>query len=130
MCFQNFDRELAELPGDYVAPAGGLWLLTSTDQAAGCVALHQIGPQVSEMKRLYVRPQFRGCGLGRILAERAIQDARQMGHLRLRLDTVEPAMKTAVALYRKLGFREIPPYRANPIAGALYMEFEIRKEEK
>ena len=82
------------------------------------------------MKRLYVRPQFRGCGLGSVLTQRAIEDAREMGHLRVRLDTVEPLMKTAVALYRKLGFREITPYRANPIAGALYMECDIRKEER
>jgi ribosomal protein S18 acetylase RimI-like enzyme len=77
------------------------------------------------MKRLYLRRAFRGNGLGRALAERIIAEARQIGYLRMRLDTVEPVMKDAVALYRKLGFKEIAPYRANPIAGAMYMELEL-----
>ena len=77
------------------------------------------------MKRLYVRPQFRGKGLGRELAKRVIAEARQIGYKYLRLDTVEPVMKTAVAMYRQLGFREIPPYRQNPIDGALYMELQL-----
>ncbi len=77
------------------------------------------------MKRLYVRQGFRGKGLGRILSERVVADARQIGYKRLRLDTVEPVMRGAVALYRKLGFREIAPYRENPIEGALYMELEL-----
>lgn len=125
LCFQSFDQELAGLPGDYVAPEGRLLLATLEHAAAGCVALHKIENGICEMKRLYVRPQFRGKGLGKILAEKVIADARQLGYKKLRLDTVEPRMRTAVSMYRNLGFREIAPYRANPIDGALYMELEL-----
>lgn len=113
------------MPGDYAAPEGRLLLATLEDVAAGCVALHKIDDGICEMKRLYVRPQFRGRGLGKILAERVIADARLLGYKKLRLDTVEPRMRTAVAMYRSLGFREIAPYRANPIEGALYMELDL-----
>jgi putative acetyltransferase len=125
LCFQSFDKELAGLPGDYAAPEGRLLLATHEGAPAGCVALHKLGNGVCEMKRLYVRQQFRGKGLGRTLAERIIADARQIGYSLLRLDTVEPMMWTAVAMYRQLGFREIAPYRENPIEGALYMELEL-----
>ena len=125
LCFQNFDKELAGLPGDYAPPEGRLLLATHESVPAGCVALHKLDREICEMKRLYVRPQFRGKGLGRALAERIIADARQNGHQRLRLDTVEPKMQSAVAMYRQLGFREIAPYRENPIEGALYMEIKL-----
>ena len=125
LCFQSFDKELAGLPGDYAPPEGRLLLATHEGQSAGCVALHKLDPAICEMKRLYVRPQFRGKGLGRALAERVIAEARQIGYEHLRLDTVEPMMQAAVAMYRQLGFREIAPYRENPIAGALYMELEL-----
>jgi ribosomal protein S18 acetylase RimI-like enzyme len=125
LCFQSFENELAGLPGDYAPPQGRLWLAAHGPQLAGCVALHKLEGETCEMKRLYVRPQFRGKGLGRVLAERVVADAREIGYKRLRLDTVEPVMPDAVALYRKLGFREIAPYRENPIAGALYMELEL-----
>ncbi len=125
LCFQNFDKELAGLPGDYAPPDGRLLLAEFGGQIAGCVALHKLGNSVCEMKRLYLRPQFRGKGLGRALADRIIAEARQIGYQCMRLDTVEPVMKDAVAMYRKIGFREIAPYCANPIAGALYMEFEL-----
>jgi putative acetyltransferase len=125
LCFQSFDKELAELPVDYRPPEGWLLLATTDGQGAGCVALHKIDGDICEMKRLYVRPQFRGKGLGKALAERIIVEAREIGYKKLRLDTVEPVMRTAVAMYRQLGFREIAPYRANPIEGALYMELQL-----
>jgi putative acetyltransferase len=125
LCFQSFDQELAGLPGDYAPPDGRLLLMEYEGQPAGCVALHELEAGICEMKRLYVRPAFRGKGLGRALAERILNEARAIGYDRLRLDTVEPVMKNAVAMYRLLGFREIAPYRANPIAGALYMELDL-----
>jgi ribosomal protein S18 acetylase RimI-like enzyme len=125
LCFQNFDKELAGLPGDYARPEGRLLLVECKGQLAGCVALHKLEPHTCEMKRLYLRPQFRGKGLGRVLAERIIVEARQIGYQSMRLDTVEPVMKDAVAMYRKLGFNEVAPYRANPLAGAMYMELEL-----
>ncbi len=125
LCFQSFDKELAGLPGDYSPPGGRLLLGTYDGAPAGCVALHKLAPGICEMKRLFVRPQFRGKGLGRVLAERIIADARQIGYQQLRLDTVEPMMRTAVAMYRQLGFREIAPYRENPIEGAIYMELQL-----
>jgi ribosomal protein S18 acetylase RimI-like enzyme len=125
LCFQNFDQELAGLPGDYAPPEGRLLLAEYDGQLAACIALHKLGPDICEMKRLYLRPQFRGKGLGRALAERIISEARAIGYRHMRLDTVEPVMRDAVAMYRKLGFKEVASYRANPIAGALYMELDL-----
>ena len=125
LCFQNFDRELADLPGGYAPPEGRLLLAEYESQLAGCVALHKLEPGVCEMKRLYLRPHFRGKGLGRVLADHIIAEARHIGYQSMRLDTVEPVMKDAVAMYRRLGFREIDPYCTNPIAGALYMELSL-----
>ncbi len=125
LCFQNFDQELAGLPGDYASPDGRLLLAEYDGQLAGCAALHKLEPDTCEMKRLYLRARFRGKGLGRALAETIIAEARAIGYRRMRLDTVEPVMKDAVAMYRRLGFKEIAPYRANPIEGALYMELQL-----
>lgn len=125
LCFQSFDQELAGLPGDYAPPRGRLLLAQLHNKPAGCVALHGLVSDVGEMKRLYVRPDSRGIGLGRILVEAILNEARKAGYHRVRLDTVEPAMKDAVAMYRRFGFREIAPYRTNPIAGALYMELDL-----
>jgi putative acetyltransferase len=125
LCFQNFDKEIADLPGDYGPPEGRLLLAYCEAELAGCVALHKLEEHICEMKRLYLRPQSRRKGLGRTLAEKIIQEARDIGYRKIRLDTVEPVMKDAVAMYRKLGFTEIAPYCANPIAGALYMELEL-----
>lgn len=125
LCFQNFNQELASLPGEYAPPDGRLFLAQHNEQTAGCGALHRIDANSGEMKRLFVRPGFRGLGLGRILAEHIIAEAASIGFQRLRLDTVTGTMDDAIALYRRLGFREIAPYRTNPIAGALYMELDL-----
>jgi len=125
LCFQSFDQELAGLPGDYAPPHGRLLIAEYRGQLAGCIALHKLESGICEMKRLYLRPQFRGKGLGRVLAETVIAEARAIGYRRMRLDTVEPVMPNAVAMYRRLGFVEIEPYRANPIDGALYMELGL-----
>jgi GNAT superfamily N-acetyltransferase len=130
LCFQNFDKELAGLPGDYSPPDGRLLLAEHGGQLAGCVALHKLEPGICEMKRLYLRPQFRGQGLGRALAEHIIAEARQIGYERMRLDTVEPVMKDAVAMYHKLGFKEISSYRVNPMPGTMYMELQLRSIPK
>jgi putative acetyltransferase len=125
LCFQNFEEELAGLPGHYAPPDGRLLLAEYDGQLAGCVALHKWKPGVCEMKRLYLRPPFRGKGLGRVIAETIIVEARNIGYQHMRLDTIEPIMKDAVEIYRKLGFQEIAPYRPNPIAGAMYMELHL-----
>jgi len=118
--FQDFDRELNELPGDYAPPKGALLLA----RGAGCVGLRPIDKTTCEMKRLYVRPSARGTGLGRRLAEAAITEARTLGYQRMRLDTV-PGMDSAQSLYERLGFEDIAPYRANPIPGARFLELQL-----
>lgn len=125
LCFQNFEKELAELPGDYVPPAGRLFLAVEEGRIAGCVALRRLGDGVCEMKRLYVRPEFRGRGLGRELTRAVINAANEVGYDRMRLDTLPGKMDRAIAMYRSLGFQEIDAYYDNPVSGATFMELSL-----
>jgi ribosomal protein S18 acetylase RimI-like enzyme len=125
LCFQNFERELAELPGQYAPPCGCIILATVENEPAGCVALKKLDDRVSEMKRLYVRDQYRGTGLGRSLAVQILSEAKRLGYHTIRLDTIPSQMGNAVALYRSLGFREVPAYCFNPVPGAMFMELQF-----
>ena len=123
LSFQGFAEEVAGLPGDYVAPHGTLLLCTVDGLSAGCIAVRRWQATACEMKRLYVRPTFQGLGCGRFLAQRAISWALEAGYGRMVLDTL-PAMTAAQGLYARLGFRDIEPYRPNPVPGARFMALE------
>jgi putative acetyltransferase len=125
LCFQNFEQELAELPGKYAPEDGRLLLAYVSDKVAGCAALRRLDGETCEMKRLFLRPEFHGRGLGRKLAEQIIDEARAIGYQRLRLDTIPGTMDQAIALYRSFGFREIPAYCNNPVPGAIFMELSL-----
>jgi ribosomal protein S18 acetylase RimI-like enzyme len=123
--FQNFDQELEELPGEYASPHGCLLLAVQDQECAGCAGLRDLAHHLGEMKRLHVRPRFRGLGRGKLLTLRLIDEARKREYSRIRLDTI-PSMQPAIALYRSLGFKLISPYRFNPIEGALFLELKLR----
>lgn len=131
LCFQRFDAELANLPGDYAAPVGRLLIAYIKDEPAGSIALHAIADaaqpekKICEMKRLYVRPSFRGRKLAHQLIDQLITEARAIGYTHMRLDTVVGTMDAAIALYREYGFYEIPPYRPNPQPRVLYFELKL-----
>lgn len=122
--FQRFDEELAGLPGGYAHPGGALLIARAAPADAGCVAIREIDGETCELKRLYVRPAWRGHGLGRRLTVAALNRARELGYRRVRLDTL-PGMERAQALYAELGFREIPPYTTNPVPGVRFLELEL-----
>ncbi|MGD0552378.1 MAG: GNAT family N-acetyltransferase [Sedimentisphaerales bacterium] len=124
LCFQNFDEELANLPGEYATPTGCLLLAMYQNEAAGCVALRRIDKKICEMKRLFVRPQFRRRGIGRALAEAVIERAKRAGYKQIRLDTA-PTMGAARGLYESLGFEKIEAYRYNPLEGVVFMELSL-----
>ena len=122
--FQDFREELNSLPGQYTSPSGRLLIAMYGDKPAGCIALRKLSHGVCEMKRLYVKPQFRGLGIGRALTEAIIEEAKRIRYARMRLDTV-PSMEEARALYVSIGFKEIKPYRYNPIEGSRFMELSL-----
>ncbi|MFW9968879.1 MAG: GNAT family N-acetyltransferase [Candidatus Odinarchaeota archaeon] len=127
LTFQNFEEELNSLPGDYALPIGCILLAYYNDELAGCVALRKFKEEVCEMKRLFVRSQFRKKGIGRALSNKIIDQALKIGYHYMRLDTL-PHMKVAIALYHSLGFKEIKPYRYNPFEGAKFLELKLLKK--
>lgn len=124
LSFQAFDDEVATLPGSYAPPTGRLLLAYDDAHVVGCIALRRIEAEACEMKRLYVRPSARGTGVGRRLAEQVIDEAREMGYQTMYLDTL-PSMAQAQRLYQDLGFKDIPPYRHNPVPGARYLSLDL-----
>ncbi|UUC43388.1 GNAT family N-acetyltransferase [Clostridioides difficile] len=124
LCFQDFNNELKTLPGKYKKPSGSLILAFVDENLAGCVALKKLEGKICELKRLYVRNQFRGLKIGKILLEEIIEEAKKIGYTHMRLDTL-PSMKSAQGLYKKFGFYDIEPYTYNPIEGAIYMELKL-----
>lgn len=126
LCFQSFEKELADLPGTYAPPKGRLYLLRIDGQVEGCIALRPCGEHDCEMKRLFVRPARRQLGAGRLLAERVIADARTIGYRRMLLDTLD-SMQSAQRLYESLGFVDAEPYTHNPHSGVRYMQLDLRQ---
>lgn len=124
--FQDFEKELAKLPGEYAVPDGCLLLAFYGKNIAGSAGLRKLGQGICEIKRMYVRPNFRGKGIGRAMSVRIIEIARAIGYKRMRLDTID-TMRTAISLYKSLGFKKIKPYRYNPVDGASYMELLLVK---
>jgi GNAT superfamily N-acetyltransferase len=130
LCFQNFEEEVAALPGKYAAPDGRLLLVSVDENLAGCVALRKLEDGVCEMKRLFVRERFRGRKIGVILIEKLLEEAKSIGYRKMWLDTYPRKMAKAARLYESHGFREIPPYYHNPDGEVLYLEKELYGERK
>ncbi len=127
LCFQDFEKELASLPGKYAKPDGRLFLIYKKNLSAGCIALRKIDAETCEMKRLYVREQFRGLSLGKMLIEKLFKEAQVIGYEKMRLDTLPDKMPSAVKLYKSYGFCEIPPYYDNPHRQTLFMELDLNR---
>jgi len=125
LCFQNFEKELDEIPVQYNEPAGGLILIRHKHGYMGCAGIRKLEDTIAELKRMYIQPRYRGSGLGRILLGRAVDLARELGYSKIRLDTLR-TMDAAVNLYRKSGFTGIDPYYFNPSPEVLYFEKEIQ----
>jgi GNAT superfamily N-acetyltransferase len=130
LCFQNFDEELRTLPGKYAPPAGRIFLAEWSGQAAGIIALRPMQEAAAcEMKRLFVRPAFRGKSLGRALVEKLIAEATAIGYRKMKLDTIQGKMDPAIALYRALGFCEVLAYYPSPVRESMFMELELPRQE-
>jgi putative acetyltransferase len=130
LCFQGFEDEMRSLPGKYAPPAGRLLLALWNGNPAGVIALRPLEESgLCEMKRLYVRPEFRGHNIGRLLAERIIREAAEIGYSRMRLDTVAGKMDSAIAMYRELGFKETDPYYQTPVGHTLFMELTLAHQD-
>ncbi len=128
LCFQGFEDEMRMLPGKYAPPEGRILLALWNEKPAGVIALRPLGERADglcEMKRLFVRPEFRGHGIGRVLAERVIAEAAEIGYRRMRLDTIPGPMDSAIAMYRELGFAETAPYYKTPVGQTLFMELDL-----
>jgi GNAT superfamily N-acetyltransferase len=126
LCFQGFEDEMQTLPGKYAPPAGRLLLALWDGQPAGVIALRPMSePGICEMKRLFVRREFRGHQIGRALTQRVIAEAAEIGYARMRLDTIQGRMDRAIAMYREMGFREIEPYYKTPVGQTLFMELAL-----
>jgi putative acetyltransferase len=126
LCFQGFDEEMATFPAKYSPPQGGLLLAKVDGEIAGAVGVWQQSPGICEMKRLYVKPGFRGLDLGRKLAQAVVEEGRRLGYRAMRLDTLK-TMQAARKLYATMGFAEVPPYYHNPMADAVYMELPLSR---
>lgn len=125
LCFQNFEQELADIQAQYGEPNGCLLLVKNGDDAIGCVGVRRWEGDIAELKRMYLRPETRGQGLGRRLLQTALDQARSFGYRSIRLDTL-PTMQAAIALYREFGFTDIPAYRENPFEGTIYLEKQLQ----
>ncbi len=124
LCFQDFEKELTRLPGKYAPPQGALLLPLVDEKAAGCVAVRKFETNICEIKRLFIRPHYRGDKIGRMLAEKIIDEAIKLGYSTMLLDTL-PHLKEAMALYRSLGFKKRDPYYHNPLPDVVYWELDL-----